>query len=181
MNKSHFDIKPLKDFIEKGQLLLLEEEKGKIKYRRCAMMVNTTIDKAWNVLSDFKRYPNFIPGVEKITIIDEFEDEATVKFVVGVKFMGIGGTVKYTLKYIFEKPKLEFTDPDTKERIGYWEIIPIDDKKIILFYYDEAPDVKTIHPIVRFSIQKIPLIEIAFYVAPVSILVKAMKNHMEKK
>lgn len=172
--------KILQRIVEKGQILFLEEEKGKVKSRQGAIFVNASFDRAWNVLTNFKRYPKFIPGIQKVEIEEEDVDKINVKFTIGVKIMGIGGTVKYNYKYILDKPRVEFAEIEGKKKIGCWEIISVDTKKIILYYCEEVQDIKTVHPLVRFIISKFPLIEVAFYVAPMSMLLKAMKEEMEK-
>lgn len=174
------DKKILQELVERGQVLFLEDEKGKIKSRFGAVLVNTSLDKAWDILVDFKRYPKFIPAIQKAEIEQEYGDEINVKFTIGVKIMGIGGTVKYNYKYMLDKPRVEFAEAEGKKKIGYWEIIPIYTKKVILSCCEEVPDIKTVHPAVRFIISKFPLIEIAFYVAPMSMLLKAMKVEMER-
>ncbi len=171
----------LKRLVSKGQMLLLEEQGKTIKAIECAEMIESTMDDIWDVITDFGNYTKFLPGVHSSKIISKNGDEIIAKFEVGLKFMGIGGSVKYSTKYKMNKPLLEMFDPNTNRFTSYWEIIDIGEKsKFILFYKSEVQDVKNLHPVLRFFIKNIPPVELAFHVAPVSMLLKAMKKKIEK-
>jgi len=164
-----------------GQVTLLSEEGNKIRGVMSAHLVKTTEDAAWNVLLDYDKYHRFLPGMTTSKVLSKKENEIVVKFVVGVKVMGVGGSVRYTYRFDVDRPYADVYDAGTGEIAGYWAILPTpDENEVILVHADIAKDVRSIHLFLRFLIDKLPTAEIGLHVSPVVMLVNRMKQRMEQ-
>ncbi|MFH1538381.1 MAG: SRPBCC family protein, partial [bacterium] len=113
-------VEQLLPMVESGQVTQVLEEGRKIKGIMSACLVNTTEEKAWEVLLDYDNYRRFLPGIQTSKVLSRKDDEVVVKFVAGVKVMGIGGTVKYTYRFKINKPYVDAYDTEKRELNGYW-------------------------------------------------------------
>ena len=84
----------------------------------------STAANVWKVLLDFNKYRTFLPGITTSKVLSKKDDEIVVKFVAGVKVMGVGGTVKYTYRFKVDKPYINTYDMENRRMSGYWAILP---------------------------------------------------------
>ena len=175
------DESTLKELLNRGELIHLEEENGKLKYIDYAILIDAPLDKVWQVITDFENYPDFIPGHKDCNIIKKDNNEITVESTVEFKFMVIGSTVRYTTKYILNKPELIIIDTEINREAGRYKLIPIDEgKRVVLFRTKEALDVDNFGRVAKFLVIQKPEIEFSLYLSPLRINMKAIKERAEK-
>lgn len=178
--EQELDESTLKVLLNKGELILLKEENGKIKYITLAIIIDAPLDKVWQVITDFENYPDFIPGHKDCKIIKRHGNKITVESAVTFKFMGIGSTVKYTTKYILKKPELIIFDTEKNRETGRYKLIPIDEgKRVVLFRTKEAVDVDNFGRVAKFLIIQKPEMEFSMQVSPLRININAIKERAE--
>ncbi|MCK4653268.1 MAG: SRPBCC family protein [Candidatus Cloacimonetes bacterium] len=179
--EQELDESTLKILLTKGELILLEEENGELKYITMAILIDTPLDKVWQVLTDFEKYPDFIPGHKDCKIIKKDNNEITVESAVEFKFMVIGSTVRYTTKYILKKPELIIIDTEINRETGRYKLIPIDEgKRVVLFRTKEAVDVDNFGRVAKFLVIQKPEMEFSLYLSPLRINMNAIKERAEK-
>ena len=177
--EQELDESTLKVLLNRGELILLEEEDGKLKYITLAIIIDAPLDKVWQVITDFENYPNFIPGHKNCKIIKSNDNEITVESVVEFKFMAIGSTVKYTTKYILKKPELIIFDTEKNRETGRYKLIPIDEgRRVVLFRTKEAVDVDNFGRVAKFLIIQKPEMEFSMQVSPLRININAIKERV---
>ncbi len=174
------DESTLKALLNKGELVLLEEENGRIKHIDYAILINAPLDNVWQVITDFESYPEFIPGQKVSKIIDRQGNAEMVKSAVEFKFMGVGSTVKYTTKYIINKPELMTFDTKKNKVTGRYKLIQIDGGKHVVLFRSKDIDRDNFKGVVKILINKKPEMESSLYLSPLRINMKAIKKRAER-
>ena len=170
----------LEVLLKRGELILLEEEDGKLKYIYYAIIIDAPLDKVWQVITDFESYPNFVQGHKIGRITKKHGYETIVASAVEFKFMGISSTVTYTTKYILKKPELIIFDTEKNRVTGSFKLIPIDEgERVVLFCTKEAKDVKNFGWVAKLLISQKPEMEFPLQVSPLLIYIKAIKDQAE--
>jgi len=178
--EQELDESTLKVLLNRGELILLEEKNGKIKYITLAIIIDAPLDKVWQVITDFENYPNFVPGHKDCKIIKRHGNEMTVESAVIFKFMGIGSIVRYTTKYILKKPELIIFDTEKNRETGRYKLIPIDEgKRVVLFRTKEAVDVDNFGRVAKFLVIQKPEMEFSMQLSPLRININAIKERAE--
>jgi ribosome-associated toxin RatA of RatAB toxin-antitoxin module len=174
------DESTLKVLLNRGELILLEEKNGKLKYIDYAILIDAPLDKVWQVITDFENYPDFIPGQKLCKIINKQGNVMIVESAVEFKFMGVGSTVNYTTKYILQKPELIIFDTKRNKETGRYKFIPIDEGKRVVLFRTKEVDRDNFTGVVKILINKKPEIEFSLYLSPLRINMKAIKERAEK-
>jgi len=174
------DESTLKALLNKGELVLLEEEDGRIKHIDYAILINAPLDNVWQVMTDFESYPEFIPGQKVSKIIDRQSNDVMVKSAVEFKFMGVGSTVKYTTKYIINKPELITFDTKKNRATGSYKLIPIDGGKHVVLFRSKDIENDNFTGVVKILIDKKSEMESSLYLSPLRINMKAIKKRAER-
>ena len=170
----------LEILLKRGELILLEEEDGKLKYIYYAIIIDAPLDKVWQVITDFESYPNFVPGHKISKIIKKHGYETIVASAVEFKFMVISTTVVYNTKYILKKPELVTFDTEKNNETGCFKLIPIDEgERVVLFHTKKAKDVENFGWVAKLLISQKPEMEFPLQVSPFLIYIKAIKNQAE--
>lgn len=174
----------LKEWWEKGPLFNIEETKqGKLKFINAAILANANIEKVFDTILDFDNYPNFMESVAKVEILDEDENWIEVEYTIDFRFLRvIKISIKYSARMELKRPnRIDFKiikGPFSKH-YGFWELIPFDSNKTILCYcvYTDVSNV----PIAKFFLMRNPILESAIGVSTSAIIVKSIKERVEKK
>jgi len=168
--------------VKKGQVTLMAEDCRKVTGILGAGLVNTTESEAWDVLLDYESYCKYLPGIQSSKVLSHSGDTYVIKFVAGVRVMGVGGVVKYTYRIEFRKPYIDVYDAHTGTVVGFWAVLPTVDKgKIILMHGDVPKDVGSTSIVLKLLVEKLPTAELALNISPVSMLVHRMKMRMEQQ
>jgi ribosome-associated toxin RatA of RatAB toxin-antitoxin module len=174
------DESTLKVLLNRGELILLEEKNGKLKYIDYAILIDAPLDKVWQVITDFENYPDFIPGQKVCKIINKQGNEITVESAVEFKFMVIGSTVRYTTKYILQKPELIIFDTKRNKETGRYKFIPIDEGKRVVLFRTKEINMDNFTGVVKILINKKPEMASSLYLSPLRINMKAIKERAEQ-
>lgn len=83
---------------------------------------NVPIEKVYEVLTDYEKYPDYVAGTDGVEVIESDESGALVKFSINVI-----KEFTYTLKMSHVRPNKiswEFYEGDLfKKNNGYWELV----------------------------------------------------------
>jgi len=126
--------------------LKLPKGKENGKMFRAVTMIDASIDEIYNLISDFKQYPSFMPDMDQIIMLESHENSAKVTFLLGLPF---GISKKYRIQSDFENKgtsaylrwkKFPWKGLKEKETIkdteGYWYLVPhpLDNNKTLVKY-----------------------------------------------
>lgn len=144
---------PLINAKEKQQLLNQEVIVREIqnpdlpgKTYQAMALFNTSVESVYHAITDFQRYPDFMPNIAKIETVSAEKNAATLNYYLTLP---LGKTKKYRLKTYFSyAPEqaslrwiqiswLELKEQETiKDTTGYWFIVPYADKpeQVLVLY-----------------------------------------------
>jgi ribosome-associated toxin RatA of RatAB toxin-antitoxin module len=94
-------------------------------------------DEFREVVLDFESYPEFLPEVTDIEVLERGDEEAVVRFEVDVSFGGFNVKTDYTLRYTIGATKISWTlesSRDLSKNEGYWELEETDDGETLAHY-----------------------------------------------
>ena len=182
------DMETLREMAEMGQLIHLEYKGNTLVHRMVCTLIDAPPDKVWNVISDFSKYPKFIPFMKPPGITKVAPNDLRVDFTLDITIIGPIKTIqKYSTEYVLEKPYLYMYDePDKpkgpKSEANYWKVVPVEGgKKTLLFYLDRPPDLAKMGLLVANIIRAQPVISVGLQVSPISIAVGEIKKYCERK
>ena len=120
------DVLPLEQRValKNGEVIFLGE-KGKYV---CRILTNSSIEDAWQVLTDYENFSEFLPGVKSIELIEQQGDRTVFEQINKVKTLvfsiearlQIANTEKYPQQIAFEA-----IDGDLKSLKGKWTLEPV--------------------------------------------------------
>ena len=83
------------------------------------------LDELRAVLLAFEKYPEFLPEVAKIEVLERSDDAALVKFHVAVSFAGVDVKTDYTVRYTIGPRELRWklvSSPSITKNEGSWRL-----------------------------------------------------------
>jgi ribosome-associated toxin RatA of RatAB toxin-antitoxin module len=69
--------------------------------------VNVPVEKFWAVITDFKKYPEFLPEIRKLTTADAGGGKTDVSYKIELTLpvLNVTKEINYTLRMVPEPPK----------------------------------------------------------------------------
>jgi len=120
------DILPLEQRValKKGEVIFIGE-KGKYT---CRILTNSTIESAWQVLTDYENFAKFLPGVKSSELIEQQGDRKIFEQVNQVKTLVFSIEARLQIANTETYPKqiaFEAIDGDLKSLKGKWTLEPV--------------------------------------------------------
>ena len=94
--------------------------------------IDAPVERVYELLVDFDRYPEFMPGVKETIVLDREDDMAIVEFSIKVI-----KEFNYTLRFSFAPPRelaWTYVGGDFKSITGGWTIERVEDEKTCATY-----------------------------------------------
>ncbi len=110
--------------LRKGEVILIGE-KGKYT---CRILTDSTIENAWQVLTDYENFAEFLPGIESSKLIEQQGDRAIFEQVNKVKTLVFSIEARLQIANTESYPKqiaFEAVDGDIKSLKGKWTLEPV--------------------------------------------------------
>ncbi|MEN9567663.1 MAG: hypothetical protein RLZZ69_2859 [Cyanobacteriota bacterium] len=110
--------------LKKGELVFLGQE-GNYTSR---FLISTTVDNAWQVLTDYKRFAEFLPGVVSSELLESNGDRKIFEQINKIKTLvfSIESRVKVATTESYPKQiAFEAVDGDLKKMNGTWVLEPV--------------------------------------------------------
>lgn len=124
----------------KGGFVFMDMATGDIPWLVTAgMMINAPPEKVYSVITDFTKYTEYMPQLDRAEQMDPGDGLTEVTFTLGFRFAYIIPlSVTYTLKYYYRPPlRLDWVGIKEGEasHYGYWELVPLEGgRKTAAFY-----------------------------------------------
>jgi coenzyme Q-binding protein COQ10 len=99
-------------------------------------IINKPIDKVYNLVADVEQYPNFIPLIKNVKILNSYDN--TIEYSLTLGFKNFNET--FSTKDVFYKPnKIEIflIDGPMKSLYNLWEFKQIDSNTTHVSFYIE--------------------------------------------
>lgn len=175
------DPKTLRLLAEKGKILVLEP--GPTVYVISGAVVNAPIETVFKVVTDFAKYPEFMPGVKESQIVGKGAKGPIVKQKVVIKLW------EFTLDSS-DQNEMELLPPDrivwTIKREnggpiqGFWRFIPLDNNTKTLMFNGQTQDIRNMGIVPRTALRLVPTLEYGLLAAEMTAAMDAFKKRIEK-
>ncbi|NJK57529.1 MAG: cyclase/dehydrase [Pleurocapsa sp. SU_5_0] len=110
--------------LKKGELVFL----GKDGNYTSRLLISTTVDSAWQVLTDYKNFANFLPGVVSSELLESNGDRKIFEQINKIKTLVFSIESRVKVATIESYPKqiaFEAVDGDLKTMNGTWVLEPV--------------------------------------------------------
>lgn len=180
------DVATLKSLADRGSIVIVDnDEKGRPELVTAGTVVDATPETVYGVITDYDKFPEFMPQVESCKIVKQRDDGTRdVEFGIKVKVSVVTQRVKYTArfhKYVpNEKVAFEFVDGDIKDGGGSYVLVPYDGGKKTLMFYSTVSDIKSAGYFTRKIVEDQPSMEGAMLVSTAQVVSGAVKKRAEK-
>lgn len=180
--KNELDPKALAPLLAKGDLCLVSSrEDGTLAQVTAMGLANATPSAVWDAVTDYKGYPQWMPGVKKTRILKE--DAAQVR--VAYELDAPGVKVKYTMIHSHSCPdRIENRLADDKGSIKAgawrWDFIPHESGKKTFVVYSLYTDLRASSWLIKKLLNSQPAMEHGINVGSGVITLRAVIKKTEK-
>jgi len=176
-----FDKETLLKMLDKKELILVDDIPGTTEqYITAGILINTSPENVWQIITDYTNYPKFYPQTYETVIVKEGEKYKDIKITLKFKFSIISTKVRYILRYfpVEDKRKIAWylVDGDMKINQGMWTLIPVDNGNKTIAFYSVYTDLKTMGGILKYVLKKEPKMELAIATSTAILVARSTRD-----
>lgn len=177
------DVAALAPLLELGELSLVESHpNGRLKQATVIGLIKAPPARVWAVITDYRRYPQMIPGVVEIEVLSRKGDDVVLKLEIEVP----GSNVEYKRHdRRFPPHRIEMWPEDDRGDITRgrwrWELVPHANGTQTILIYTLCYDVGESSWILRQFLKETPTAEHGLNVATGQVSIRAFKQAAEKR
>ena len=174
------DPKTMLLLLERGNMVILSD--GPTVYAIAGGIVNVTPAKAYSVITDFKSYPEFVPGVKKVQLVSSTKSGDTYKWDLEYDLAFLKYTDTQEWQYRFSEPDYvswQIARPCCGPAPGFWKLIPRDNKTI--FFYGTTGDIRSLGSLPKYAMKVEPTLEYAAFTSESLLVINSMKKRIQEK
>ncbi len=174
------DVPSLLPLMKQGELCFVtSKDNGRLKQATAIALINAPQAIVWETVVNFAAYPEFMPTVNKAEVVKREDGEVVVDYRLEVP----GPNIDFTVRHRFvPQSQVDVWLEDDKGPLkkGGWrfELLPADGGQTILLY-DFYSDLTDVNWIVRWLLNKHPVIESGLNVGSALITVQSIKRRAE--
>ena len=176
------DMATLESILRRGEIVIVDETTGGTipSLVAAGAMINAPPEEVWKTLSDFSRFPEWVPQTEK-AISQVKGNRVDVDYTIGFKIGFIHTTINYSVAQRLDRPRrIDWvgTGGDIKKTFGYMELFPAENGKKTMFFY--AAWAVPQHLLLRKFLESEPVLDQMISMSTASVFVKKLKEQIEK-
>jgi len=182
------DLETIEKLLKEGEVLIIKESGPgeRFKYVSAGVLINAPPEKVWDIITDYERYPEFVPDCEKAEVEPgDAENTVHTKFTVAVKFSILKFRVWYTLRQVHQKSRWRIDwnlkEGELAQNVGAWELIPLEEGKLTAAFYSLYSDLRSVGFLVKWLFKEQPVMELAITSTTAILMARAMKARAEGK
>ncbi len=164
-------------------LVVVEEHKaGGLKLVTGGVLVEASPEYVWDVITDYPKYPEWMPEVEKVTVVRDDGNFKDVKYNLAFKISIITRKVDYTLRKYAKKPhriEWELIEGDFDDAIGGWQLVPAHGGKATMAYYSTYTNLRSMGSLVGGILKQQPALEMAIQVSTAVTVVQSLRDRVQ--
>lgn len=164
-------------------LVVVEENKdGSLKLVTGGVLVEAPPEVVWEVITDYARYPEWMPEVEEMTVLKEEGNMREVRYDLLFKISIIKRKVTYTMRMTSKKPETiewELIDGDFDYSVGGWQLVPTQDGKATMAYYSTYTNLRSMGALIGGLLKQQPALEMAIQVSTAVTVVQKLRERVE--
>ncbi|UCD86064.1 MAG: hypothetical protein JSU92_07690 [Deltaproteobacteria bacterium] len=132
------DPQVLHGILKRGQMVIFDETPEEIPlFISSAILINTPPEPIWSVVSDFEKFPDWVPSCHSIDTVKRGDNIYDITYSLGFKFIFLPLYVKYTIRR-YDRPPLRLDyiglGGTIEKTYGWNQNIPVDDGNTMFFY-----------------------------------------------
>jgi ribosome-associated toxin RatA of RatAB toxin-antitoxin module len=168
--------------IGKGEIVIIDETFHEIPWILSAgIRVNSSKEKIWNAIADFKNYNKWVPACRSVDVREWNERVVDAEIHLGFKFILLPFTVDYKVRH-YHHP-LTRTDwvgmgGEIEKTYGWHEIIPVTEKRNLFFFNIWAMPGSGF---LKDLYEKYPFIDVGISISASAVYAKKLKDYVEKE
>ena len=177
-----FDVSTMAPMLDQGELIWVNSQKdGQFKQASIMSIVNATVKKTWDAVTDYNHYNEFMPNAKKIIVLSRDRDDAVLSYTINLP----GPDFVYTLRHHhtpYTKVDIwpENDKGDIKTGAWRWELFPLGENRTVLIYTIYT-DIRESSWILKIAIKADPSMEHGINIATGLVTINAIKRRAEKQ
>ncbi len=170
----------MQKFLERGKILVLED--GPTVYVTAGAITSAARDRVWSVITDYLKYPEFMPGAQKVDSLGMGAKGPKYHWEIGMDLAIFDYSFKYDTECILKKPDYvtcETFQEGAQPAQGFSRLIASDGKT--LFFNGSTADLRKMGWILSYAVKTEPTLEHALLGCQALVGINALKKEIEKK
>lgn len=169
------------NLIKEGEIVIIDETVREIPWLLSAGIgINASQQEVWEVISNFKQYPEWVPSCRSIEVKQLNERVFDLTYHLGFKFLLLPFTVDYSVRHLNTPPHR--TDwvglgGEIENTYGWFEVIPVGDRRSLYFYNVWALPGSGF---LKKWYEKYPILDIGIGMAAGVIYAQMLKQYIER-
>jgi len=163
-------------------LVVVEEhEGGGLKLVTGGVLVEAPREYVWDVITDYSKYPDWMPEVEEVTVVRDEGNSKDIKYELLFKISIITRRVKYTLRKFSKKPsriEWELVEGDFDYAVGGWQLVPTRGGEATMAYYSTYTNLRSMGALVGGLLKNEPALEMAIQVSTAVTVVQSLRDRV---
>ncbi len=177
-----FDASTMAPMLDQGELIWVNSQKdGQFKQASIMSIVNATVKKTWDAVTDYDHYNEFMPNAKKIVVLSREGNDAILSYTIDLP----GPDFVYTLRHHhtpFTKVDIwpENDKGDIKTGAWRWQLFPLGENRTVLVY-TLYTDIRESSWILNIALKSDPSMEHGINIATGLVTINAIKRRAEKQ
>lgn len=177
-----FDVCTMAPMLDQGELIWVNSQKdGQFKQASIMSIVNATVRKTWDAVTDYDHYNEFMPNAKKIVVLSRQSNDAILSYTIDLP----GPDFIYTLRHHhtpYTRVDIwpENDKGDIKTGAWRWELFPLGENRTVLVY-TLYTDIRESSWILNIALKSDPSMEHGINIATGLVTINAIKRRAEKQ
>ena len=177
-----FDVCTMAPMLDQGELIWVNSQKdGQFKQASIMSIVNATVRKTWDAVTDYDHYNEFMPNAKKIVVLSRQGNDAVLSYTIDLP----GPDFVYTLRHHhtpYTKVDIwpENDKGDIKTGAWRWELFTLGENRTVLVY-TLYTDIRESSWILNIALKSDPSMEHGINIATGLVTINAIKRRAEKQ
>ena len=174
------DPESLGKILEQGKLLVLEE--GPTVYVTAGALVEAPVSQAWEVITDFTSYPEFVSGVKNVEFMGKGEKAPRYRWDIDMDLGIFHYRYSYEAEYEFDPPyftRWMITRENAGNIEGFWQLQQENHQTLI--FNGSTADLRAMSWLLRALLRIEPTFEYALLGCQSLVNISGVKQEIEKR
>ncbi len=172
----------LDKIIGTGEIVIIDETIREIPWILSAgIRINSSKEKIWNVIADFKNYNKWVPSCSSVDVVEWNERVVDLEYHLGFKFIFLPFTVDYKVRHYHHPPiRTDWVGMggEIEKTYGWFEDIFVDENRTLFFYNVWAIPGSGF---LKKLYEKYPFLDMGISISAGAVYAKKLKDYVEKE
>lgn len=164
-------------------VLVDEDEDGVLRSTTSAALVDASPSVVREVITDFERYPEWVPQVSRAKVVATKGQSTDVEFTLSFKFgVFFSKSLSYGVRYKSkggDTIEWERVGGDFDENRGTWTLVPLERAKRTAVFYNFYVDLASTGSMVKMALKATPQMEVAIATSTAVLMARAVRARLD--